>query len=215
MVSRPRWAEFSDDGRFLVLRDPGNFDPESNFIHVRLNRALGMLDIVPWHTGVFNVHVIAENLVGISQPQKLVFEVRGNPASYAAWSAGYFFPEQLDDPEIGGPNADPDDDGLCNLLEQALTGDPWQPSPEIAPAVSMTTQGGVRYPALTFTRRAGEASPPVAVQFSNDLVTWDLPAVQENSLDNGDGTVTESWRSAAPAVAGQRIFGRLKVTAVP
>jgi len=75
MISRPRWAELSPDGRFLVLRDPSNTNALTNFIHVRLNRASGTLDVVPHNTGNYSIHVIAESLVGLSQPKLIALTV--------------------------------------------------------------------------------------------------------------------------------------------
>jgi subtilisin-like proprotein convertase family protein len=75
MVSRPRWAELSADGRFLVLRDPANTNAQTNFIYVRLNRASGVLDVVPHNPGSYGIHVVAENFAGISQPKLITLTV--------------------------------------------------------------------------------------------------------------------------------------------
>jgi hypothetical protein len=45
-------------------------------------------------------------------------------ASHDDWRGGHFTPEELDDPAIGGDDADPDGDGIPNRLEFALGTDP-------------------------------------------------------------------------------------------
>lgn len=60
----------------------------------------------------------------------------GSPGDlHAAWLALHFGPET--DPLIIGDDADPDLDGLKNLLEFAVGGNPNEPDPELAPSMVM------------------------------------------------------------------------------
>ncbi len=93
-------------------------------------------------------------------------------AGYEIWKAQHFTPVEQADALISGPEADPDHDGLTNLMEYALTG-----LPKFADAAdrfdfSETTWHGL--PALTcrFTlnRRVGDVI--IEPEFSTDLLTW-------------------------------------------
>ena len=59
--------------------------------------------------------------------------------NFAAWQSAYFTPDQIADDTVGGPNADPDGDGVSNLLEFAFNLDPTFPEPAV-----MTAGTGLR-----------------------------------------------------------------------
>ena len=216
LVSRPRGVELSSDGRFLVLRDPANADPLRNFIHVRLHRAGGVLDLIPWHPGSYNIRVLAESLIGISQPRLLTVTVSASQAAYGGWRYANFPPAEFSDPAISGPGADPDQDGYDNRLEHYFQSDPRQPSAARLPTAGSLLLNRRLYATLTFTRRADIAGATGSVQFGKDLQTWNLPAILLSTTSHADGTVTESWRSSnPPGERTVRVFGRVVVTAQP
>jgi hypothetical protein len=134
----------------------------------------------------------------------------GNPggsdagAGYDAWAAGY--------PGIGGRDADDDKDGFSNRLEYALAGNPLASQPNRTPVAQFSDIAGQTYATLTFTRRAQADDATFAVQFSSELITWNIGSVLVSSTDNGDGTLTQMWRSADPVSARTRLFGRVQVT---
>ncbi len=64
----------------------------------------------------------------------------------------------ITDPSIIGNNADPDGDGLKNLLEYALGMDPTQPGWDRLPVLGTVELGGKRYLTLTYERRANDAT---------------------------------------------------------
>jgi|GEM_PF-2929893 len=215
LVSLPRWLEFSTQGHFIVLRDPENTDPLSNFIHVRLNRSGGILDIVPLHAGDYGINVVAENLTGISRPQRINITVMPMPVLYSEWLSTHFTPEQIADPAVTGLTADPDGDGFNNRIEYALAGDPLSSSTGRTPTAAFAEISGASYATLRFTRRTHAQDLTFAVQFSTELMTWDLPGVLVSSTGNGDGTTTEVWRSADPVRTRSRRFARVLVTTSP
>lgn len=103
-----------------------------------------------------------------------------------------------------GPDQDPDNDGLANLLEYSLGGNPSISDPGIAP--ELTLAGADME--ISFERSVDSASDTTAViQWSTDLQSW--PA--ENEIEvSGTGTITKT----IPGSNAQngKIFARLKVT---
>lgn len=51
------------------------------------------------------------------------------------------FGDDADDPAVAGPVADPDADGIPNLLEYALAGDPRAADPQVLPTIRAATEG--------------------------------------------------------------------------
>ena len=94
-----------------------------------------------------------------------------------AWRDAYF---SLPD---GGTNAnatdDPDKDGLPNLLEYALGGNPTLPSSVVLPAPSQS--GG--HPILSFTRNLNATDLTFVVQSSNNLINWTTIATKAGASD--------------------------------
>ena len=71
---------------------------------------------------------------------------------YAGWSA-QFWPGAAD-PAVSGAEADPDGDGITNLMEYALGSDPTASDTSLLPAAGIDTVDGERFLSLTFWRRA-------------------------------------------------------------
>jgi hypothetical protein len=59
---------------------------------------------------------------GVSSAQ----EADDLPPKYVIWRNWHFNENQLEDPSLSAPDADPDEDGLSNLNEWTLGGDPWR-----------------------------------------------------------------------------------------
>jgi hypothetical protein len=68
--------------------------------------------------------------------------IRDKP--FDAWRFARFTPEELADPAISGDSADPDADGLSNLLEYALGAGPGPPTPPPATPPPASTPDGSR-----------------------------------------------------------------------
>jgi hypothetical protein len=102
--------------------------------------------------------------------------------------------------------ADPDADGINNLLEYALGGDPLVNSPTILPAVSLDTSTSDLKLQLTFVRSRTDVT--YVVQGSSDLATWADLATNPGTVSATTPVVfTDSVTNPA------RRFLRLKVTA--
>ncbi len=90
------------------------------------------------------------------------------PDPYADWRAAHFTSGELAAPAISGPDADPDGDGLLNLLEYALGQDPRTPATSPALAASTSTSNFNSHLQVSFTRIADPALT-YRVQASTDL----------------------------------------------
>jgi len=144
--------------------------------------------------------------------------------SYLQWVGGYALSD-------ASKLADPDQDGLLNLMEFALGGDPSGGSNDVRPTLVEDT---VTPGDLLFTYRrlrelnVGDGSGTTGdgyaiyginytVQATDDLSLWEsasasLGMQQEGvAIDNGDGTETVSVRLTPPAPAGVNWYVRLQV----
>ena len=131
--------------------------------------------------------------------QDLAVTVTGS--AYDAWIASY--------PGAGGLSAtsdDPDHDGISNLLEFALGGNPTQSDPSILPTTSTTVSGSATY--LTLTFRRSRADVTYNVQGSSDFSTWSNIPFTQVALGEQQ-TVPDI---VALGSANPRRFLRLKVT---
>ncbi len=102
----------------------------------------------------------------------------------------------------GDPGADPDRNGLSAFLEYAIG----TSRPPVARSIDVA--GGT----ATFTVTRNLAADDVLYDFevSTDLFLWNPGgAVRISSLDNGDGTATETWRTPAPIALQSAWFARL------
>jgi fibronectin-binding autotransporter adhesin len=118
-----------------------------------------------------------------------------------------------------GPNNDPDNDGIDNLLEFVLNGDPTVSDPGKLPILDTSGSNFV----FTFDRRDDSLSPETILtfQYGNDLAGWTDTIVPEGNDTVGaatvtiitDGTPADTVQISIPKadpVVG-KLFGRLKV----
>ena len=159
-------------------------------------------------------HVVVQNrshhtasIVGSVTSSPAVVQV--TPPSFAEWIAGFYPAGTV---AQTAPTADPDGDGLNNLLEYGLARRPDLAEPALAS--TLVTENGNRYLALTFGRATGVA---VVAEISDDLVTWSsAPAalVQVGSAvpDASGLSETVTFRSTAALAAKPRQFLRVHVT---
>ena len=160
-------------------------------------------------------HVVVENrshrtvsIVGSATSSLAV--VQAAPASFAEWIAGYF---PAGTAAQTAPTADPDGDGLGNLVEYGLGRRPDVAEPPLAP--TLVTVAGSQYLALTFQRATGVG---VLAEISGDLVTWSnaTAALVQVGAAVPDATglyETVTFRSTAALATKPRQFLRVRVTA--
>lgn len=137
----------------------------------------------------------------------LIFTPSGNPRE--TWQQANFGVD-WNNPLISGDNADPDNDGVANLLERAFGGDPNASEAGILPLPDDTA------PLLSIIYRKSVAATDLVftVQESMDLVTPWLPAEGSSTLlDEVNGI--QRIRFTAPAAGAERKMLRVRVTASP
>lgn len=115
-------------------------------------------------------------------------------SSFTSFQQQYFSPSQLADPSISGAAADPDHDGVPNLLAFALGRSPWQPG---GPVTSQSGGGGSTPLKLMF-QRLSPAPVTYTVEASGDLSTWTALASLGKNSDTwtGAAVVSESGSGA-------------------
>lgn len=114
------------------------------------------------------------------------------PLTYQDWAAGH---------GLSGPSADiyadPDGDGICNLMEYAFNLSPEVQDQSAMPQFQMQSftvdgQPGT-YLAVQFLRQLGTSNLTYVVQGSSDLITWtDLCTATGSGAPSGPGFVSEA-----------------------
>ncbi len=132
---------------------------------------------------------------------------------YASWQGSHFTAAELGNPAISGDNADPDGDGVVNLLEYALGLDPRTPGRAGLPMVSRTTVGSSSYLTLTYTKVKADTDLTYVVEVSGDLQTWNSGSAYTTDVSTVDQGTTQqvTTRDRTPVTAGARRFMRLRV----
>jgi len=127
-----------------------------------------------------------------------------------AWRRTRFTDPELADPSMSGDAADPDGDGVKNLLEYVFNRDPWQPEPTPAITVSVTSQGGSYHLFVSFPHNRNATDVAVSYEASSDLQTWTpvTPAVVSNIvLSSENEQITRRFPAPAPTY-----FVRIRAT---
>lgn len=141
-------------------------------------------------------------------------ELASPSAGYTAWAALEFTPEELADPAVSAPLADPDGDGLSNFLEYALGGAPREASSAPAPLLVRPGAANPATPLALSFHRVADPALVYRVQTSDDLSSplfWgDLWT--STGTENTAGPVTIA--DEVPFASRPRRFLRLQVDLV-
>ncbi|MEO5714701.1 MAG: autotransporter-associated beta strand repeat-containing protein [Luteolibacter sp.] len=132
-------------------------------------------------------------------------EVLWDPTSpFLVWQEQQFG-EDATDPEIAGENADPDGDGLTNLVEYALATGPLSGNPS---GISCAREGGVF--SMTYALSKAATDITVLPVWSDDLATWSNVGVAVGIIsENADVRVQ---RAEIPVAEDPNLFLRLRIT---
>ena len=109
---------------------------------------------------------------------------------------------------------DSDGDGLNNVLEYPLFGNPSAASQSPLPTASVKIFGPDAFLTLTVRIRRGADDVIIIPERSTDLAAWDSRAtaiVLVSATPDATGGTTCQWRSAVPLNSDQREFLRLRV----
>ena len=135
-------------------------------------------------------------------------QIKLSPVStgFAAWIGLY----TVSDPQ---PQGDPDLDGIANLLEYVLGGNPSQFSTGILPEADLTNDSLV----FTFHRRSSSADDTTQIfQYGSNLTGWtDLPVIQGGFISISNNLPEPGMDEVIitiPAPGAPMMFGRLKVS---
>jgi FtsP/CotA-like multicopper oxidase with cupredoxin domain len=163
------------------------------------------------HTGVYvmHCHILEHEDDGMMTQFEVVL------SSLQQWRQNEFGTTDPNHP-TGGDSADPDHDGISNLIEYAAGSDPHVAEVSGLPQIGTTPTDGSNY--LTITYRVLTAAAPAisyAVQESADLTGWNTVDMATNlvsgPIDQGDGTALVTVRGNTPLASG-RSFLRLRIS---
>jgi len=132
------------------------------------------------------------------------------PNSFASFQARHFTPQQLLLPTVSGEAADPDGDGLANLVEYSLGLNPNIPDPARQPALGFVNG----HLTLTYVRRRDAPDLTYAVEVSSDLITWQSGPTytEELSVTPLVGVRDQVVVRDLSALGIERRFIRLRIT---
>jgi PKD repeat protein len=165
-------------------------------------------------TGFYVATITASNAGG-SGIQPFTLEVK---SAFAAWAQD----KQIGDISAASA-ADPDGDGMGNLLEYAFDLSPSAPDTASVTEVGMVNVNGTRRMELTFTRPNNRPDLVYTIEVSANMQTWTAGHTYGSNVTNGSGLPTQEMERTSLGLAGERIrvrdiggvgqrFIRLKVT---
>ena len=143
--------------------------------------------------------------------------LNGRNMNYAAFRDSTWTGTELTNPAISGMTADPDGDGLINLLEYALGGNARRSDAgSLGITAGRTAVGLDDYLSITFRVRPGLTDVTITPEVTPGLApsSWSAATVQVGApMTNADGTLTYTFRDIVPIDAStpQR-FMHVKVT---
>lgn len=130
-------------------------------------------------------------------------------SAFETWQAARFNATELANLAASGPQADPDGDGLPNLMEYALALEPKIADVAGLPVASIAAANWI----FTYTRPVDRTDLIYVVEVSTDLATWSAAGVAHERIAATGGT--ETWRASHPLAGTPALFFRLKVATAP
>jgi hypothetical protein len=121
-------------------------------------------------------------------------------ADFALWRSSRFTSAELDDPLLSGPLTDPDRDGLSNLLEFALAGDPFDPA-DLIPAHIVRDGADLVY---SFKRPRQTLGLIYSIEEAEVLPNW-APVATPSQIVSPNAE-TETVQTRIPISSGPKFF---------
>jgi hypothetical protein len=124
------------------------------------------------------------------------------------WRLANFTAAELADPSLSGDQADPDHDGLCNLMEYAMGLPPRTPNPN---ALNPRIENG--YFTISYTQAKSAVDVSLFAEQSDDLANWysGTNYLQQVGIEDLGATQLVTVRAVAPVGSGASGFVRLRV----
>jgi hypothetical protein len=145
--------------------------------------------------------------IGIDRDLNGELDGDGPPfATFGQWRSYWFTAAELANPAISGPEADPDRDGMANLLEYAFNSNPKQAKSAHRPLVQ-TEAAGL---SIIYTKVIEATDLDYTVEESTALTTWTSSAVESEVLAD-DGRL-QTIRLTLSAGGGPAKFLRVRAT---
>ena len=110
-------------------------------------------------------------------------------------------------------SSDPDKDGFSNLLEYAFGGRALVKDNNLSPSAKIIIKEGAEFLAIEYQQRLGANDIIYVIEHSTDLSTWESVdrLGLEQIFDNGDGTISYSYRILNIDDLGKQSYLRVKV----
>jgi hypothetical protein len=143
----------------------------------------------------------------VTNPANATVTILDRPLN--AWRRANFTTAELANPQISGDNADPDGDGISNLMEYAM-GLP----PKVANANPLNPQIVNGNFTITYSRSKGATDVATTLQSSTDLVNWQSgPSYfqQVNTVDQVTNQLITA-QTTVPVNVSSKTYVRLVVT---
>jgi expansin len=132
-------------------------------------------------------------------------------ASYSQWQTASFSSTELTNSVISGDSADPDGDGIPNLLEYAMGLDPKVANPSPL-KLQFGQVGGLSVPELNYTMNVLATDVTFTVEESTDLVSWGTANIAELSRAVSNGVATVSAQLHPTQSLPTQLYVRLSVS---
>jgi hypothetical protein len=178
------------------------------------------VEVVP----VLDYQIEGDEFVTVSIVSNIAYSIGNGQATvvihdspYGVWSIAHFTLEQLTHPELSGPGADFNHDGVPNFAEYALNRDPTgtNPMPPFAWDFETNTNNGLKHLTITYTRRLPPRDVQYGVYVSTNLLSWNTGTnyVDEFFRTNNTNGFTETvkTRALAPFPGSNNLFMNLRV----
>lgn len=152
----------------------------------------------------------------VGSPNTATVYIAGE-AGYDAWRAAHFTDAEFTNDLVSGPAADPDGDGIANLLEYSLGLDPKKNDASGLPTPQIVNVSGQNYLSLSVVKPQSNTDVTYGAEVSDGLVNWtgSSSAVQTTTQSNTPaGYDTVTFRDLTPLGSdpANRRFLRLRLT---
>jgi len=186
---------------YVSLSGTVSFPAGSANVAVNVTPLAGAPSFGAGQTVIANLTTNTNYDLGISRQATITLKDHDYAAWKAAKLAGVSAPGQLD-------TADPDGDGIPNLLEYAFG-----LNPLTANSTGLPAQGRIGdHPTLTYTRRHPPSDVQYQVEGSSDLSVWNAANITEQSTPVDDLFDSVTATDGALISTNSRRFLRLRVT---